>query len=74
VFLIRCPVTGTGTGPGTDELVSERSVVAVANHPTHVGLTVRCPHGHQHVHRTVRRWEQARRDPGARQAEDLVGT
>jgi hypothetical protein len=60
MFLIRCPITGT------DELVSDSSVVAVTNHPTHISMTVRCPRGHEHVYRTGRRWE-------ARRAEELVG-
>ena len=55
MFLIRCPITGT------DELVAESSIVAVTNHPTHIAMTVRCPHGHQHVDRTGRRWDSARR-------------
>jgi hypothetical protein len=54
MFLIRCPITGT------DELVSESSVVAVTNHPTHIAMTV------EHVYRTGRRWE-------SRQAKELVG-
>ena len=66
MFLIRCPVTGT------DELVSESSIVAVANHPTHIAMTVRCPQGHRHVYRTGHRWEQAHRTPQARRARQLV--
>ena len=65
MFLIRCPVTGT------DELVAERSIVAVTNHPTHIALTVRCPHGHRHVYRTGSRWERPHRTP-SRQARELV--
>ncbi|WP_448626737.1 hypothetical protein [Geodermatophilus sp. URMC 64] len=56
MFLIRCPVTGT------DELVAERHIIAVTNHPTHIAMTVECPHGHTHVYRTGRRWEQQRRE------------
>ena len=62
MFLISCPVTGT------DELVAERHIVAVINHPTHIALTVRCEHGHTVVHRTGYRWEQRRR-----QAREPVG-
>ena len=61
MFLIRCPITGT------DELVAESSIVAVTNHATHIAMTVRCPQGHQHVYRTGRRWDSARR------AKELVG-
>ena len=54
MLLITCPVTRT------DELVAERHVRAVANHPTHVELAVACPCGREHVYRSGRRWEQAR--------------
>jgi len=66
MFLIHCPVTDT------DELVSERSIVALENHPTHIAMTVRCPQGHEHVYRTGRRWEQVREARPARQARQLV--
>jgi hypothetical protein len=54
MLLITCPVTGT------DELVADRHVRAVANRATHVELAVACPCGLEHVYRTGRRWEQAR--------------
>ena len=54
MLLITCPATHR------DELVSGRSVRSVANHPTHVALTVACPCGAVHVYRTGRRWEEAR--------------
>ena len=62
MLLITCPVTRT------DELVAGRHVRAVANHPTHVELTVACPCGLEHVYRTGRRWEQARARVAARSA------
>jgi hypothetical protein len=66
MFLIRCPITGT------DELVSERSILAVTNHPTHIAMTVQCPQGHRHVYRTGSRWEQAHRPGAGPQARELV--
>jgi hypothetical protein len=55
VLLITCPVTRT------DELVADRRIRSVANHPTHVALSVECPScGSVHVYRTGRRWEEAR--------------
>ena len=61
MLLITCPVTKT------DELVSDRHIVSLVNHPTHIAMTVECPHGHTHVYRTGHRWEQRRR-----QARELV--
>ena len=56
MLLITCPVTRT------DELVADRRVRSVTNHPTHVALAVECPAcGSVHVYRTGRRWEEARR-------------
>ena len=66
MLLIRCPVTGT------DELVADRHIVALTNHPTHIAMTVECPHGHRHVYRTGYRWEQAHRPGPSRQARKLV--
>jgi hypothetical protein len=63
MFLIRCPITGT------DELVSDSSIVAVTNHPTHIAMTVACPQGHRHVYRTGRRWESS----SVRRAKELAG-
>ncbi len=56
MLLITCPVTRT------DELVADRRIRSVANHPTHLALSVECPAcGSVHVYRTGRRWEEARR-------------
>lgn len=56
MLLITCPVTRT------DELVADRRIRSVANHPTHVAMAVECPAcGSVHVYRTGRRWEEARR-------------
>jgi predicted RNA-binding Zn-ribbon protein involved in translation (DUF1610 family) len=55
MLLITCPVTRT------DELVADRRIRSVANHPTHLALHVDCPAcGEVHVYRTGRRWEAAR--------------
>jgi predicted RNA-binding Zn-ribbon protein involved in translation (DUF1610 family) len=55
MLLITCPVTRT------DELVADRRIRSVVNHPTHIALHVECPQcGAVHVYRTGRRWEQAR--------------
>jgi hypothetical protein len=53
MLLITCPVTRT------DELVSDRRIRSVTNHPTHIALAVECPCGQVHVYRTGRRWEDA---------------
>jgi hypothetical protein len=54
MLLITCPATRT------DELVADRRIRSVENHPTHIALTVECPCGGVHVYRTGRRWEAAR--------------
>lgn len=55
MLLITCPVTRT------DELVADRRIRSVVNHPTHVAVHVECPQcGAVHVYRTGRRLEQAR--------------
>jgi hypothetical protein len=55
MLLITCPVTRT------DELVADRRIRSVVNHPTHVALHVDCPQcGAVHVYRTGHRWETAR--------------
>jgi hypothetical protein len=55
MLLITCPVTRTA------ELVADRRIRSVTNHPTHIALHVECPQcGAVHVYRTGRRWEQAR--------------
>ena len=68
--LITCPVTRT------DELVSDRRIRSVTNHPTHVALAVECPAcGSVHVYRTGRRWEPtraAREAAAPRPADRLV--
>jgi hypothetical protein len=62
MFLITCPVSRT------DELVADRRIRSVTNHPTHVAMAVECPAcGSVHVYRTGHRWETARR----RQAESM---
>ncbi|MQA33087.1 hypothetical protein JD78_02994 [Modestobacter roseus] len=53
MFLITCPVTRT------TELVADRRVRSVVNHPTHIAMTVACPCGGEHVYRTGRNWEAA---------------
>ncbi|OMQ14987.1 hypothetical protein A7K94_0212615 [Modestobacter sp. VKM Ac-2676] len=60
MFLITCPVTRA------TELVADRRVRSVVNHPSHIAMTVACPCGAEHVYRTGRRWEAARNagDPG----------
>jgi hypothetical protein len=55
MLLITCPVTRT------DELVADRRIRSVTNHPTHIAMHVECPAcGRVHVYRTGRRWEAAR--------------
>ena len=54
MLLITCPVTRT------DELVADRRIRSVTNHPTHIALAVECPCGQVHVYRTGRRREQTR--------------
>ncbi len=54
MLLITCPVTRT------DELVADRRIRSVTNHPTHIALAVECPCGQVHVYRTGRHWEAAR--------------
>jgi hypothetical protein len=62
MLLITCPVTRT------DELVADRHIRSVTNHPTHIALAVECPCGGVHVYRTGRRFEEARTRVGARAA------
>jgi hypothetical protein len=62
MFLIQCPVTRN------DELVADRRIRSVVNHPTHIALHVECPCGAVHVYRTGRRWE----DSSRQRAEELV--
>lgn len=66
MLLITCPVTRT------DELVADRRIRSVTNHPTHIAMHVDCPAcGRVHVYRTGRRWE-ARRTAPAPQARELA--
>ncbi|MCZ2859314.1 hypothetical protein [Blastococcus sp. VKM Ac-2987] len=52
---ITCPVTRS------DELVADRRIRSVTNHPTHIALHVACPAcGEVHVYRTGRRWDASR--------------
>jgi hypothetical protein len=66
MLLITCPVTRT------DELVADRRIRSVANHPTHIAMHVECPAcGGVHVYRTGRKLAAA---PAlaARHADELV--
>ncbi|MGY1630151.1 hypothetical protein ACI784_00370 [Geodermatophilus sp. SYSU D01186] len=57
MFLITCPVTST------DELVADRRIRSVVNHPTHIAMHVECPScGTVHVYRTGRRWDAVREE------------
>ncbi|MCZ2821927.1 hypothetical protein O2V63_16415 [Modestobacter sp. VKM Ac-2977] len=61
MLLITCPVTRT------DELVADRRIRSVANHPTHIAVAIECPScGGRHVFRTGRRWEDRRTELAAR--------
>jgi hypothetical protein len=66
MLLITCPVTGT------DELVADRRIRSVTNHPTHIAMTVECPCGRTHVYRTGRRWEESRRAAAAPEEKVLA--
>jgi hypothetical protein len=66
VLLITCPVTRT------DELVADRRIRSVVNHPTHIALHVECLCGCVHVYRTGRRWESRRQAPAVRPAPELT--
>ena len=66
MLLIACPVTRP------DELVSDRRIRSVTNHPTHIAMHVECPAcGAVHTYRTGRR-SAAAQQPVARQAKELV--
>ena len=54
MLLIHCPVTRT------DELVADRRIRSVVNHPTHIALHVECPCGAVHRFATGRRLEAYR--------------
>jgi hypothetical protein len=65
MLLITCPVTRT------DELVADRRIRSLTNHPTHIAMHVECPAcGGVHVYRTGRR-SQEQAAP-AQQARELV--
>ena len=65
MLLITCPVTRT------DELVADRRVRSVTNHPTHIAMHVEGPAcGSVHTYRTGRRL--ADQPASVRQAEELV--
>jgi hypothetical protein len=66
MLLITCPVTKT------DELVSDRHIVSLVNHPTHIAMTVECPCGGTHVYRTGRSWEDTHRAAPAQEAKVLA--
>ena len=54
MLLITCPVTRT------DELVADRRIRSVTNHPTHIAMHVDCPAcASVHVYRTSRQWDVA---------------
>jgi hypothetical protein len=66
MLLITCPVTRT------DELVADRRIRSVTNHPTHIAMHVECPAcGRVHTYRTGRKLEVPAA-PVARQASELV--
>ena len=66
MLLITCPATRT------DELVADRRIRSVTNHPTHIAMHVECPAcGAVHTYRTGRKLE-ATAGPSAREAKDLV--
>jgi hypothetical protein len=54
MLFIHCPVTRT------DELVSDRHVRSLVNHPTHITMHVECPCGAVHAYATGRRLEDTR--------------
>ncbi|MCZ2823531.1 MULTISPECIES: hypothetical protein [unclassified Modestobacter] len=67
MLLITCPVTRT------DELVADRRIRSVANHPTHIAVAVDCPScGGTHVFRTGRRWEDRHTERTAQAAQQAA--
>ena len=65
MLLITCPVTRT------DELVADRRIRSLTNHPTHIAMHVECPAcGSVHVYRTGRRLPETA--AAAQQARELV--
>ena len=67
MLLITCPVTRT------DELVADRRIRSVTNHPTHIAMHVDCPAcGRVHTYRTGRRLVAAAATTSAPHARELV--
>lgn len=71
MLMITCTVTGTR------ELASLDAIRSVVNHPDHIAVAVTCPRcGQEHVHRTGRRVQEARRalavEVAVRRAESSV--
>ncbi|MDK3255677.1 hypothetical protein [Blastococcus capsensis] len=70
MLLITCPVTRS------EELVADRRIRSVVNHPTHIALHVACPAcAGVHVYRTGRSWEAARAartQPAVPEARELT--
>lgn len=71
MLMITCTVTGNR------EPAPLGAIRSVTNHPDHIAVTVTCPAcGRAHVHRTGRRFEEARRartvDIAVRRAESPV--
>jgi predicted RNA-binding Zn-ribbon protein involved in translation (DUF1610 family) len=67
MLLITCPVTNT------DELVADRRIRSVVNHPTHIAMQVECPAcGAVHVYRTGRRWDAVREQRTVAQATPVA--
>lgn len=65
MLLITCPVTRT------DELVADRRIRSVTNHPAHIAMHVQCPAcGSVHAYRTGRKLGTA--PTPSRQADELV--
>jgi hypothetical protein len=66
MLLITCPVTRT------DELVADRRIRSVSNHPTHIAMHVECPAcGSVHTYRTGRKLG-ATAPVSARDARELI--
>ena len=66
MLLITCPVTRT------DELVADRRIRSVTNHPTHIAMQIECPSCDRvHTFRTGRRVRSVT-GPDARQADRRI--
>ncbi|MBN1094087.1 hypothetical protein JKP75_16920 [Blastococcus sp. TML/M2B] len=71
MLMITCTVTGNREFVGLD------AVRSVTNHPDHIAVAVTCPAcGGEHVHRTGRRLDEARRaarlEAAVRRAAELA--